>query len=212
MFIAVFNWMLAHVPGFFRPGVVWLIDGLRRLTSYVSSRWNAMGRAFGRVYGSIAGLRAHMGNFVVTVYFLGVYLISVYIPRKVTDVVSKAVAVVMYWVDLARNEAKALYAIVIGWTQARIAEIRVKFSDLIRWATSELSDLRNGLAQLLRALGHVLAGPDALAEWMLGGLLRVAARYALGARDRIFNWVLRDSVVFTQWVARLLEDMIVRNM
>lgn len=212
MFLDVFNWMLGHVPGFMRPGVAWLIDGLRRITGYVSARWNALGRAAASVYGAVAALRVHLAQFAFTVYVMGLWLRDVWIPRQINT----AVTVVTRWaatlITILRNET-------LGWVSQldRLIEYAVtwladRIDRLLTYVNKWLSDLVDGYHALISALGHVLNGPDVLAEWLFEGLYRTTMRWLLGNRDRLLDWLLRGSIGFAVRLAEILEDMIVRRL
>lgn len=212
MFLDVLNWMLAHVPGFMRPGVSWLLSGLRSITGYVSARWNALGRAAGSVYGAVAALRVHLSQFAITVYAMGLWLRDVWIPRQIQVTAGSITRWAATLLTLARNE-------VLGW----VAQLDRLISYAVTWAGQRidalqgyvnawLSDLSDWAHKLTGALLHVLSGPDVLAEWVFAALWRTAMRWLLGNRDRLMDWLLRGSIGFAARLAEILEDMIVRRL
>jgi phage-related protein len=210
MFVAIFDWMLSAVPGFMRPGVGWLLSGLRKMTGYISSLWNSVGNAFGVLYGTIAAVRAHLVTFASTVLFGLLWLRYVWVPAKVSEAIHAIQGIV--WTAVAALKAEILGALhaLSSWAQWAIGEVRTFITAVVDWAAGQLAGIGEFLGRLVKALQHVLSGPDALAEWLVGGMWRALLRYAFSQRDRIFNWLFKGSFSFTVWIAQVVEDMIVR--
>jgi len=212
MFLAVFNWMLAHVPGFMRPGVNWLLDGLRRITGYVSVRWNALGRAVGAVYGAVAALRIHLGQFAVTVFVMGLWLRDVWIPRQIIDATQAIIRWAATLISALRAETAGLVSALDRLIEYAVNWLIDRLEALRAFTTHWLAQLVETTVALVKALGHVLSGPDVLAEWMFSALLRTGMRWLTSNRDRLLDWLLSGSVSFALRVAAAVEDMIVRRL
>lgn len=210
MFVAILDWMLANTPSFLRPGAAWLINGLRKITGYVASLWNLVGSAVGNLYGTIAAARNHVVTFAATVVLGLLWLRFVWVPAKVNE----GVAVLRNWtaslVATAKAELLAGLHQLYAWTQAVLGDLRALVASVIKWAMAQVARIDAFLSALLRALAHVLSGPDVLAEWLIDATWRAALRYTYAQRDRIANWLLRGSLSFTAWVGRVVEDTLLR--
>lgn len=210
MFLAVLNWMLAHAPGFLKPGVNWLLEGLRRLTGVIASRWNALGTVAGKALAAITALRRAAVGLALAVRLILVWLVTIYVPQRISALtgsllraIDQAIAALTQWVrarltDLARVASAGLAAL-----SAALAALR-------SWASAAINGATALLAALLRGVAPVLLGPAYLAEWLLAALLGALGRYLMAQRDRLLTAVLNGSPAMTSWLARTLEDMIVR--
>ena len=210
MFVAIYAWMLSIVPGFLRPGVNWFLNGLRKITGYISWLWNTVGGAIGNLYGVFAAVRQHLINFAVTVVYGLLWIRFVWVPAKVSEATSWVQRWVGGVVATVRNEIIELLQQLSRWAQWAITEVKALISDVIDWAIQQLGKLGALLDALIRALLHVLSGPEVLAEWLVAAMVKALGRYVFNQRDRLFNWLLRGSISFTGWVAGVVEDMIVR--
>lgn len=209
-FLAILNWALANTPGFMRPAVGWLLDLLRKVTSLISSRWNLLGASVGRFWQAVSTFRTAVTGFAGQVWGIAVWIVKVLIPRSLAilrDAILRAV-------DRALNAAVAALNTVIAtlrrWTQAAVSVLRGLVADLRSWALARLNALTVRVGDLLRALRHVLGGPAALADWLVGEMWSALGRYAYRQRDRFAHWLLDGSPVFTTWLASQVEAILVR--
>lgn len=209
-FLAVLNWMLNHTPGFMRPAVSWLLDGLRKITAFISSRWNWLGQSVGRFFQAVTAFRAALWGLVSAIWRVSAWVVRVYVPR----VVAAARAAILRAVDLAMDKAvKALNAVIATLrhlTKVAIDAVRGALSDLRAWALARVNELFATLAALIRSLLPILNGPAVLAEWLVGALWSAFGRYLFRQRDRVAHWLLDGSPVFTRWLASTMESIIVR--
>jgi hypothetical protein len=210
MFVAIFNWMLSITPGIMRPAVNWLLGGLRKITGYISWLWNSVGNAIGNLLGVFAAVRQHIINFAVTVVYGLLWIRFVWVPAKVNEATSWFTRWVGDVIARVRNEIVEAVQAVSHWVQWAIGEVRVLISNVIDWARDQLARIDAFISMLVRALMHVLSGPEVLAEWLAAAMLKALGRYVFSQRDRFFNWMLRGSISFTGWIAGVVEDMIVR--
>lgn len=210
MFISIFTWMLANVPGFMRPGVNWLIKGVRQITGVIASIWNVLGMAVGGLFATVNGFRVHLLTFAGTAVNTLWWLRYVYIPRGLDSLWSLAWQAISYAIASARTEVLIWLDGLTRWASAMLTDLREMVSGLGRWALDQIAKVTATISALIRGLSHVLAGPDVLAEWILGALWKSALRRLYAERDRLFIWLFQGSAAFTVWMARVLEDMIVR--
>lgn len=210
MFLDIFNWMLANAPGFMRPALSWLVNGVRSITNYISQRWTSLG-SIAQLWRTrvIYWLRRGL-DFAVTFAAFCMWLVIIFVPNYVA---TKATQLVNY--------AKGLVGQAIGYLVGLLSDLRTwivdRVSDLVDllgkirdWAKYWLDKLVIGFNDLLHALVHVLSGPDVLAEWLVAAMWRAMARLVYAQRDRIVSWLTRESVAFTQWLALQVEDIIMR--
>lgn len=210
MFLNIFNWMLAHAPGFMRPALGWLVDGLRSITNYISARWTSLGQVANlwRARVNYWWLRAL--DFLLTFGIFATWLVLVFVPGKVSMAIAGLYNVVNVLVGQAIAFARAGLAALERWAVAHVSELLSLLAALKTYALHWIDKLINGLAALLRALVHVLSGPDVLAEWLAGAMWRALGRLLYAQRDRIALWLTRESVAFTRWLALELESIILR--
>ena len=128
MFLAILSYMLAHVPGFIRPAVNWLLDGLRSITNYISQRWNALGDAMSGWYSGAVAWAMTVTEFAANLGTFVLWLVLVRIPGVIAVAVN---AVTSYLVGVVRGATDALTGLVaqvkawagawIDWLGARLA-------------------------------------------------------------------------------------------
>lgn len=210
MFLGILNYLLAHVPSFLRPGVNWLIDGLRKLTGHIAAIWNTLGTSAGAFLNSIAHWQSRLADFVAAVANGLWWLRNVYIPARLTAAQALIAALIASAVAIAYNTLMAALLAVQRWTAFLIAELSEFVGGVRDWALHQLARIDAFITALVSALSHVLSGPAALAEWLVGEMFNAALRRLYTERDRLFNWLFARSASFTVWLARQLEDMIVR--
>lgn len=210
MFRDIFNWMLNNAPGFMRPAIGWLIDGIRSITNYVSQRWTSLGSiaTYWRAKVIYWGYRA--ADFILTFGLFVTWLVVVFVPNYVATKVIQAVTAVTALVAQLFAIAQAGIAALTQWAIGRIAELLDLLTRLKEWASYWLDRLLVGLSDLTRALGHVLNGPEVLAEWLAASMWRAFLRLLYSQRDRIWSWFTRESISFTNWLALQMEDIIMR--
>lgn len=210
MFLTILNYMLAHVPGFMRPAVNWLLDGLRNITNYVSQRWNAVGHAIDTWLTRVMFWGAAFYRACVQLAQFGVWLVRVRIPGAIATAMDIVIAAAYRAVQAARDFAAGLVAGLKEWTTYAVNWLTGKLFEVLDYASNWIDRIRETLASLIGALRHVLSGPEALAEWMIAALWRVSIRFLRSQQDRIALWLTRESVAFTRWLATELENIIVR--
>lgn len=202
--------MLSNTPGFMRPAVGWLLNGLRKITGYISSLWNAVGNSIGGLYNTIAAVRVHLVTFASTVVAGLLWLRYVWVPAKVYEGVNALRGVLSASIAVAKAELLDLLGRLYTYTVAGLNEARVFVRSVLDWAQRQVARIDAFIDALLRALAHVLSGPDVLAEWLASSTWKALGRYVYAQRDRIFEWLFRGSPSFTAWVARVIEDVLVR--
>lgn len=210
MFLAILNALIASVPGFLRPAVNWLVGGLRSITDYIGQRWNEAGRAINRWLVKVSFWGAAIGRALARLGVFATWLVRVRIPAAIAAVVGPAVAALSTAIHAAREFATGLVAGVRSWV-ADLYNLLIGFlSDLRTFVQQWVDRVRGAIGDLVRALSHVLQGPEVLAEWLIGAIWRAGLRFLMAQRDRIALWLTRESVAFTRWLTLELEDIILR--
>lgn len=206
----ILGWMYEHTPGFMRPAVSWLLEGLRRIIDFIASRWNWLGISVERFIIRVLYWRERLGRFVATIVWFAVWLRTVFIPgfvsravQELLDVVRDAVRWLLGLIEEARDLAQWLVRQAVELLSALI-------SDVLEFARYWIDRILSWADRLVEALGHVLHGPDVLAEWLVGAMWRASLRYIRSQQDRIAHWILRESVTATRWLATELENVIMR--
>lgn len=210
VFLAILNWMLSHTPGFIRPAVSWLLEGLRRITGWISSRWNWLGVSVSRFLAGVIAFRTALWDFVGQTWTRIVWLVRVVIPRAVAVALSAVWRWVLYARQLAADALSAGLATLRRWAQSGLNYLGGLLSAVRTWAGRQFDKLTATTAELIKRLFPVLNGPAVLAEWLIAALVRVAYRYAYASRDRIAQWLLAGSPSFTRWLAAAMEQIILR--
>lgn len=210
MFRNILNSMLNSVPGFMRPALNWLIGGIQGITNYVAQRWTSLGSIAGYWRAKVIywGLRAT--DFLLTFVTFMTWLVLVFVPNWVGAKVAQAVSVVTALVAKTFALAQAGLAVLRQWAIKAVNDVLGLLAQLKTWAVRELNRLIAGFSALIRALAHVLHGPDALAAWLAAAMWKALARLVYAQRERIVLWFTRESVTFTRWLALQVEDIIVR--
>lgn len=210
MFLQVLSWMLANTPSFMRPGVSWLVDGLRRITGHIANLWNALGSAVGFLFMAIANWRGQLASFAVIVSNGFWWVRNVYIPARLNALLSQVIGLINQSAAWVHNAAVAAVANVQRWMSDQLYGLGQWIGSVIGWVLNQVERIDAFLMALIRALLHVMSGPVVLAEWLIGALWQASLRRLYAERDRIFEWVLSRSTSFAVWLARMIEDMIVR--
>jgi hypothetical protein len=210
MFLGILSWMIAHVPGVMRPAVNWLVDGLRKITGHIAALWNTLGNAVGAMFNAVAVFRAFVVGFAVAVANGIWWVKNVYIPARLHALQASIITVLNQALALVHNTLLAIIRGVERWVSDRLRELGEFVGGIYAWALDQFAKLGSTLGALINALRHVMSGPAALAEWLVGEMWRAFLRQLSANRDRIFQWMFTQSVSFTNWLARQIEDMIVR--
>lgn len=210
MFVNIFSWMLSNVPGFMRPGVNWLISGVRKITGVVAALWNVLGMAVGGLFNAVNGFRIHLLTFAGKTVMAVWWIKNVWIPNQIWALYSTVTQVISAVIASVRAEVSSWIDALSQWAQWALGQLRELVQGLARWALDQVTKIVATYHALVGALAHVLNGPGALAEWLLGALWQSALRRLYAERDRLLVWLFQGSPSFTAWLARVLEDMIVR--
>lgn len=210
MFLAIFSWLYSHLPSDLRAAGERIVEALRRITNRVSGLWNILGRSLGRWYTTLASFRDAVLTFAASVADAVGWLKSVAIPRAVKALQAQLTQWVNGLIAGARALAVKLVDALERVIRAALNALARALDALRTIALSRLASLKATLDQLIKALGIVLRGPEAIAEWIAGAMWRATLRLLYANRDRALNWLLRGSPAFARWVAGVVEDMIVR--
>lgn len=210
MFLAIFNWLTANAPGFLRPAVNWLVSGLRSITDYIGARWNEVGRAVNRWLVKVAFWGAAFGRALSRLAVFATWLVRVRIPLAIAAVVGPVVSALSSAIQAARDFASGLVAGLRSWVIDTYNQVVGFLSEVKTFVQQWVDRIRGTLADLIRALSHVLNGPEALAEWLIAAIWRASLRFLAAQRDRIALWLTRESVAFTRWLTTELENIILR--
>jgi len=210
MFLDIFNWMIGHVPGFMRPAVNWLLEGLRSITNYLSQRWNAVGRAAirwltGLTYwgATVLQLAGKLGDFAYWVVFIR-------IPGVVGQGLDALGRAFSAGLTAVRDFLLGVISGVKTTLQAGLNWLEARLSDLLSFASDWIDWLYTRLTALVHALAHVLNGPEVLAEWLIASIWKASLRFLRAQQDRIALWLTRESIAFTRWLTTELENIILR--
>lgn len=210
MFLTILNWMLDHSPGFIRPAVNWLLDGLRKLTGWIASRWNWLGVSVLRFLSGVVAWRTALWDFVDSVWKRIVWLAKVVVPQAITALSKTLRSVIDTVAATLRRTIDAVAATIRKWAQTALDALRGALSAVKTWAQQQLNKLISTVAELIKRLFPVLNGPAVLAEWLVAALWKAGYRLAYQQRDRIAQWLLSGSPAFTRWLAATLEDVLMR--
>lgn len=210
MFLSILNFMLAHVPAFMRPAVSWLLDGVRSITNYISQRWNALGDLANVWYQRVVVWAASGVALGARLATFAVWLVRVRIPGVVAVAANAVISFTLGVIRGIRDDIVADIATLRLWAQQVTDWLRGKLSELISFARQWIDRIVGTLSNLIKALGHVLSGPEVLAQWLVSAMWGASLRLLYQQRDRIFSWFTRESVAFTQWVTLELENIIMR--
>lgn len=210
MFLPIFQWMLDHVPGFMRPGVTWLLDGLRAITNYISGRWASLGRSATYWWQRLTAWFGAGIEFALTLGVFVVWLVVVFVPQYVARKTGELGRVLRSLIAAAVAAARAGLDNLQRWARAGLDNL-LRLLTLVRdWAVYQFGKLIDTVGKLLRALVHVLSGPDVLAAWLAGAMWRAFLRLLYSQRERIASWLTRESVTFTRWLALEVESILLR--
>jgi hypothetical protein len=210
MFLGILSWMIANVPSFMRPAISWLVDGLRKITGHIASLWNTLGNAIGALFNAVAVFRAYVTGFAVTVANGFWWVRNVYVPARINAMQATVAALINAAVAAGQNTVLAIVRGIERWVTDRLRELGEFASGIYEWATHQVALLVSAVNALINALRHVTSGPAVLAAWLVGEMWSAFLRYASANRDRIATWMFTQSVSFTTWIARQIEDVIVR--
>lgn len=210
MFLNIFNWMLANAPGFMRPALGWFVEGVRSITNYISQRWTSLGSIAQLWRVRVIYWLKRVLDFGATLAAFCLWLVVVFVPNYVGAKVVQLVNYAQSLVGQAIAYLSGLLAALQAWAVDRIADLIDLMGRIRDWAKYWLDKLVVGFNDLLHALVHVLSGPDVLAEWLVSAMWRAMARLVYANRDRIWSWLTRESVAFTQWLALQVEDIVMR--
>lgn len=210
MFFAILNAMLSQAPAFIRAAVGWLIDGLRSITNYVSARWNELGNAISAWYQRVVYWAGAVAVFASLLRTFVTWLILVRIPGVMAQSVDAVVGYVNAFVRGVRDGLLAALGDVRQWVTDAVAWLRNGLASLEVFVRYWLDRVFIAVSNLVGLLGHVLNGPVVLAEWLVGAMWAAMLRLVYRERDRIFSWLTRESVAFTGWFTRELENVILR--
>lgn len=210
MFLDIFNWMLAHVPGFVRPAVNWLLEGLRSITNYLSQRWNALGRAVvrwltGLIFwgATVIRLAGKLADFAYWVVFIRIPAVVGQGLDALGRAMSAGLTAVRDFLLGVISGVKSVFQAAIDWLGARLSDLGTFVQDWINWLYSTVT-------ALIHALSHVLNGPEVLAQWLVASMWKASLRFLRSQQDRIALWLTRESVAFTRWLTTELENIIMR--
>lgn len=209
-FLAILNWALKATPGFLKPGVTWLLDLIRKVTGLVADRWNALGVAVGKFGRGVSSLRSTLIDYASAGAALGIWIVRVLVPRAISVATSAISRVISTAVGAAIELGRLAVAALRRVTELALGALSGLLADLRAWARARVDWLTATLADLRRALGPILGGPAVLAEWLVEATVGALGRFLYRQRDRVAVWLLEGSPVFTQWLARTLETVIVR--
>jgi hypothetical protein len=206
----ILNWLYSNVPSFMRPGLGWLLEGLRRIISWVSSFWNWLGVSVSRWVSRVMYWRDRILNYAASVVNAIVWLRTVFIPRLISETIymlSNAINAVIHWLLTVINDGLASVRWLVGVWVEFLSGIIATLGEYARYWIERITAWAD---RLIAALAHVLHGPDVLAEWLVAALWRRALQFLYTQRDRLAQWLLRESVTATHWLATELESVIMR--
>lgn len=210
MFVAILNWMVAHTPGILRPAVNWLIEGLSRITGFIASRWNTLGVKVSGWMWSIAYFKDRVLNFARATLEVMTWVKNVYIPTFVGAVGASIRQTLNDTANWLRGLIEGGLATLRHWTEAVANALGSLIDAVQRFAQYWIDQIIAYLASLVQGLEHVLSGPQALAEWLVAAMWQAGKRYVYAQRDRIAQWILRESTVASRWLAAEIENIILR--
>lgn len=210
MFTQIFNWLIARAPGFMRPAINWLVEGLQRITNFIAARWNGLGIVVTAWFWSVVYFKDRIGNLAQRIAEFGRWMRDRYIPAFVLQVANLVLRAANAAVAAVRALVVAGLATLQRWTRAAVNAVVSVITAVRRFAETWINRLRASIATLINALRPVLQGPAFLAEWLAGHMVKALLRFIFGQRERIVVWLTRESVAFTRWITREIETILLR--
>jgi ABC-type proline/glycine betaine transport system permease subunit len=202
--------ILSSFPGIIRKAGEWLIDriygvfsdGLRfaRWIKYGVQKLNGAGKNFIRAFRSALD----------EIYWSVKWLILTEIPRRAKAAFNDAIKWAGATIDWLNKTLRAVISTLEKSIKAALSTLRKWAEDAVKWLTGQVNQLVANVKKLLERVFNLWSTPARLAEWLVGAMWSVFLRFMYSNRDKIARWFLQSSAVFTQWLARELEKVLVR--
>lgn len=189
------KWLADRIWGVFSDGVrfaLWIKDGFYTLARD--------GRTF------LTSARTWIAEAHSTIK----WLVITRIPKIAADTLNNAIKWATSRVNWALNIARGLVSTLERWTRATINTLRSWAESSVKWLTGQVNSLLANVKKVLDRVFGLWSTPLRLAEWLIGALWTVALRYLYSQRERIAAWFINSSGAFTVWLARTLENILVR--
>lgn len=183
------------------------ITGLYALLSYLASAATAAER---RAVAGFQALSVGVLQLASSQLAWARWLMVVRIPTLLATLRTEVIAVGRTELAMVRAEASAALSTLTRWTQVGFNVLDFGLATLRSFTLTELADLRQLLAQVLRTVALLAAGPDVLAQWLVAAMARALLRYLQDNTEPIVRWLLANAVKESGHLAALIEDMIVR--
>lgn len=209
----MYGWIygiLAHFPGIIKKAGKWILDRIwsvfddgLRFARWIKSGVQAM---IGGGKNVIRGIR----DALTETYWTVKWIILTEIPRRAKRAFDDAIKWAGANLNWLRGKLEGAISTLERWAKQAISTLKGWAENAVKWLTNNVNSLIANVKKLLDRVFGTWSTPLRLAEWAIGAIWTVALRYAYSNRERIARWFIQSSAAFAQFIARTIEQLLVR--
>lgn len=175
------------------------------LVSFFTEQMQAAGYVAGQG-GNLAGASV---DFVIALFRLGIFILTIALPRLASNVISELSAWAMRQINALRNDLTAFINDVRNEAHSLLDDLRAALNAVETDFKKAISDIMGVLNWVRSKAEQFLTDPEVLARWLLASLWKVGKQFVEDNAVGIGRWFLGIAVNATIASAHILEDVIV---
>jgi hypothetical protein len=184
----IINWLIRNVPDPVRSWILNLAYAIKAITDRVLSALFGQADAFMHMAQFLGGFLEWLKRHGQAIYNWGYWLMTVRIPRAISNAVNDLLRLVAGWVDDVRNFASNLMAFARAEAHSLFDFVRSEATQFANWVIGEFNDLIAAFLFVQNIVFTLLTDPAKLAEWLIAALLPVAGRYLVANAVPLARW------------------------
>lgn len=185
-------------------------DRLVSLYTWVNTALTKARTGWGTIATWIPHLRGAINNIVKEILTTIRWLLTVWIPGRISTAINNLRRLLTQAIDAARRELGALVATLRQWAIARVSDLTNALSTFRKWISERVDATIATLTRVRDIVYALLTSPQRLASWLVGAMVNELWTYANRNSDRIAIWVRRRSVAYTVEIVKQIEHIIAR--
>jgi hypothetical protein len=190
------------------PRKVW--NAFNTLWSMLTTLLTGYALAFAYVLERASNLRNSIALFIITSARFFLWILLTLIPRAANWALNAAIDIAVRLINDTKVILRAAIQDAVNFLLGLVRDVRAALDSVYKWAFQQIRDLINTVRWIYDKVTALLTSPDALAEWLLGGLWRVGSRWVVDHSVPLGRWFLGNVVRWTMHGGAVLEDILLR--
>ena len=198
------NWLSGGISSLAR----YVAGALASLFNVITGMLSSANAAFNWLANMALNFRDALFNTLGAIYWQARYVLGTVIPRALAQAWQAASQFASTLFNNAMNAINSGINWLYNLAVSLVSDLRNFVNSIYRWALDLFTSIINKLEWVYQRVVSLLTDPASLANWLVDAIWHALWRYVYDRRIQFSQYLLRNAVSSTAWIAGLIEEII----